>query len=125
MQIALIVMAFNTGLSLLLLKPMMHVGLALATSLAAWLHVGLLLSVLWHHKIYQLQRHFVLFIGRIFVANAVLSAVLLVAQPSIIQWLHWGAGERVFRLLLLIVLGMVSYLISLWLLRFNWKEILR
>ena len=44
-RIALIALAANIALNLLLMRPLQHVGMAAATSIAAWINVGLLA---WH-----------------------------------------------------------------------------
>ena len=125
MRIALFVMAFNTGLSLLLLKSMAHVGLALATSIAAWLNVSLLLIALKRVGIYQLDAGLGVFLFRILVANVVLGSFLMICQPPLIFWLQWPVWPRIYHLFFIIFLGATSYLATLWLLRFNWQEILR
>ena len=45
-KIAALCVAINLGLNLLLMGPLLHVGIALATAISAWINVGLLLLVL-------------------------------------------------------------------------------
>ncbi len=55
-KIALVSVAFNIGAALLLLEPLGHVGIALATALASWVNLLLLMAALAHAKLLHLEK---------------------------------------------------------------------
>ena len=65
-------------------------GLAVATSVSAWVNVGLLLGTLLREKAWGVSGRFVSRIGRVLAASAVMAAVLLPAS------IHYGDLSRLF-----------------------------
>ena len=122
-RISLWVIGCNIALSLLLLKPLAHVGLALATSLSAWLNVVLLLVNLWRMKIYRPQMGWWIFLARLLFANLVLWGLLFGLKQPLEHWLAWHWWQRLWHVLLLIGAGMLSYFVCLWLTGLRWREL--
>ena len=90
-----------------------HVGLALATSMSAWLQAWMLNRKLRKAGVYQPTVGWWWFGLRVLLAVTAMSIllwVLLAPQP---QWLAWNAWTRVWQLLLLVVAGAVGYLVAL------------
>lgn len=114
-RIAIVTMVANLLLNLLFLKPLAHAGLALATSLSAWLNVLLLLSFLCHRKIFQFQRGWGLFSARLIFANALVSTMLWFASGHLAQWFLWHWRERFLHLFSWLIAAILLYLLSLWL----------
>ncbi len=115
-------MVANMLLNIILVLPFYHywnighVGLALATSLAAFLNAGLLFSGLYRQGIYQFQRGWFGFIIRLIIATAAMALLLGLLQEETALWLSWGWQRRALELAILCVAGLVSYLLILWLL---------
>jgi putative peptidoglycan lipid II flippase len=97
-RIGIIAMAVNMGLNLALIFPLAHAGLALATSLSAFLNAGLLLRRLRRDRIYRAAAGWRGFGARIVVASAAMTALLAWGVPELDRWLAWSAGERVLSL---------------------------
>jgi putative peptidoglycan lipid II flippase len=93
-----------------------HVGLALATSLSAWLNAGLLFIGLWRDRVFQPGPGWLLLLVRLLVALGLLTTFLLISLDYWHQWATWSWSVRVSRLLAICLAGSVLYLLSLWLL---------
>lgn len=106
-------MAANMGLNLALIVPLQHVGLALATSLSAYMNAGLLLRGLRRDEVLHWQPGWGLFALRLLLANGGMLWVLLwLSQPTAL-WLEWNMATRVVELLQLVVGGGLVYLLLL------------
>ena len=75
-KIGLIAMAVNLVLNLLLMGPMGHTGLALATSVAAFVNAGLLYAGLKRRGVYQSQTAWLALVVKVVVASILMCAVL-------------------------------------------------
>ena len=116
-KIAVIAMLSNIVLNLLLVKHLAHAGLALATSLSAFLNAGLLFLVLQRRGHYQVRPGWFLYLLKLTLALLLMCALLHWLTPAMDKWLAWGAYKRASQLTLCILVGAASYFFSLWLLR--------
>jgi putative peptidoglycan lipid II flippase len=119
-RIAIVALLTNMALNLVFVVPMVlldvpapHAGLALATSLAAWVNAGLLLRTLRNRQIYRPQAGWSRLFLQLALAAAALAAMLLWAVPGIVAWLQWAAWQRVASLALWVLAGAGIYLIFL------------
>ena len=112
-RIAVIAVVTNVVLNLLLIGPLAHVGLALATSIAALLNAGLLLRGLLLGDHWQRQSGWPAFLARLAAACGGLAAVLLLVSPGIADWLAADIGARALWMAGLIALGVITYFIVL------------
>lgn len=106
-------MISNMALNLALILPLAHVGLALATSLSAFINAGLLLRGLLKKDVLVLAAGWWPHVARVFIATAVMVAVLLFLQDDPAQWLAWGSLTRAGMLALLCGAGALAYLLTL------------
>jgi putative peptidoglycan lipid II flippase len=113
----IIAMAANMVLNLAFVLPLMywfqagHVGLALATSVAAYLNAGLLLRGLLRDGVLQPQAGWAVYTGRLLLATSAMVAVLVLLSPGVEDWLARTLFERVAHLVLVCGLGGVTYLL--------------
>jgi putative peptidoglycan lipid II flippase len=107
-----IAMVTNTALVLILVWPLAHVGLALATSLAAFLNAGLLFVNLRRREIYQPGPGWPRFLAQLLAANLVMGLVLWFGAGDLEQWASASARERLWHLTWLIAGGGGSYLLG-------------
>lgn len=112
-RIGVVAMLTNVVLNLALVVPFAHAGLALATSLSAFLNAALLLRGLRREGIYSACRGWGLFAARVIAANLLMAAFLLWAKGDIEIWLDAGMRDRIVRMLVLVVVGALVYFISL------------
>ena len=108
-KIGVIAMLVNIVFSLLLFKPMAHVGLALSTSIAALVNASALFFVLKRDKIFMIQAGWIRFIIQTVLASAFMTAVLWWWVPPLEFWLQVGAWSRFYRLLVLVIVGAFCY----------------
>jgi putative peptidoglycan lipid II flippase len=114
-RIGVIAMVSNMVLNLILVFPLRHAGLALATSLAGYLNATLLYRALRRQGAYQPQAGWRLLMLRVACASALMAAVLWFGAGGLDQWLDRSTGQRVLNLILWIGVGSVTYLVTLWL----------
>jgi putative peptidoglycan lipid II flippase len=107
---ALIAVAVNIAFKVLLMGPLAQVGLALATSIGAWINLGL---VLWFtaragHLAYDARlRHSVI---RLAIAGVALAAVLWLLHAQVVHWLEkWNGPRDLAALAILALAGGVVY----------------
>lgn len=108
-KIAAVSMVVNIILSLILVSPMKHTGLALATSLAAWVNASLLLHLLVQGGIFTPKPGWLKFLAKVAVAAAAMAAVLLWGAAGSEQWMSWGLADRALALTLWIGIGAGVY----------------
>lgn len=116
-----IAMILNMFFAVALVFPLQHVGLALATSLAAFINAGLLFYWLVRDKTLHLQSGWILFLIRVVIASTIMGFLLLWIAPPLTNWLDYSVIERVVRLIIYTVVGGGVYAMSILLfgIRFN------
>ena len=105
----------NVVLNLLLVLPLAHAGIALATTLSAYLNALLLLFTLLKNKIYQPGKQWSLYIAQIVAANTIMSTFLYYFV-DVELWLDWSASQRGLHLTITIGAAILIYTLSLLLL---------
>lgn len=122
-KIGLISMAANMFFNLIFVWSLNHVGLALATSLAAWLNAILLLRGLHQRRWYQ--------VSKIPWKQAVQVGLALVVMVQVAWWAPdaielsaYTNFERIYWMLLLLGLSGLLYLITLMLVGIRYTQIL-
>lgn len=113
MRFALVSVALNVAGSLILSHLMGHVGIALATSIAAWVNALLLATTLSHRGWFTLDDRSRKRLPRILISTLVMGALLLVGQWLLRANYAQNAGfiSAAWGLLLLVGGGMVSYFV--------------
>ena len=109
-----IAMVSNIVINLVLIIPMKHVGLALATAISAFINAGLLMHGLVQRRVLVLASEFWSVLIRMLVANAVMVGALLLLQQPSQTWLEWNDLSRVLHLLAQFLAGGLVYLAALW-----------
>jgi putative peptidoglycan lipid II flippase len=102
----------NVLLNLVLVFPLAHAGVALATTLSAYLNAGLLLATLLKQKVYQPGSGWGLFILRVVLACSCMALFLLYFVDAQ-NWLGWDVSQRGSQLTIAVGLAMLVYLFAL------------
>ena len=113
-KIAAVAFGVNIVLSLALVFPLKHVGLALAISLAAFLNAGLLFRLLRRDGVYTPRPGWAAFLARVALASAALGVLLYWGAGETADWLEAGILARVLRLSLWVLGGILCYIAMLW-----------
>ena len=116
MKIAMISVAANVVLSLILVRVYDHVGLALSVSIAAWINAGLLFLLLIKRGVYTPQAGWLMFLFKVCVSVALMTGVLVYLNEINSIWFDWGLMQRSVRLVILVAAGAGVYLCGLYLL---------
>jgi putative peptidoglycan lipid II flippase len=125
-RIGVIAMVANMAMNLLFyMAGLAHVGLALATSLAAFLNAGLLMRGLKADGVFRFQAGWMVFVMRLILANALMAAYLVMMSSNWQAWLSWSVFERVGQLAVLVLGGMVTYVVVLIVAGMRWRDIYR
>lgn len=112
-RIGVVTVVANLIFNLILVWPLAHVGLALATTLSAFVNAGLLYVLLRRQGIYTPEAGWRRLMLQILAANAVMAALLWWGASDMAEWYGWSGGERVKELLLWVGAGMAAYLLTL------------
>ena len=122
-RVAIIALACNAFLNLLLVIPLAHAGLALATSISALVNAVLLLRSLRRRGVYAPRAGWRSLTARIMSASALLAAVLLAGPDGLEIWLGESAWHRVLHLGLWIAAGAALYVGALWATGLRWRHL--
>ena len=110
-RVGVVAMLSNIVLNLALVVPLAHAGLALATTLSAFLNAGLLLRGLLRRGVFRPRPGWRGFIARVAVGNLVLGAALWAARGDAAAWFEAEAIARGLRLGTVVAGGAVLYLV--------------
>ncbi len=112
-RIAIIAMVANMCLNVALVFPLAHAGLALATTLSAYLNAFLLFRGLRRADVFAPQSGWPLLLGRAVLATCIMAAVLAWGAADLASWLEAGTWDRVLRLVWWIALAGALYFAAL------------
>ena len=113
-KIAAFALLVNVVLNFILIKPLAHMGLALATALAAWVNSLFLLTYLWRKKIFTPTAGWAKLLLALLVAACIMAAYLIYMQAPLTSWLQWSILTTVWKLVFLIISAIVIYVFLLW-----------
>ncbi len=115
-KIGIVAMVVNMIFNLALIVPLQHAGLALATSLSAFVNAGLLYRGLRRQAVYAPDRRWRRLWLQVGLGCSVMVGVLLFFPPALESWAVWSAWQRALQLAWWILVGAGSYLGTLWVL---------
>lgn len=113
MKIGVIAMVANMAFNLALIVPLAHAGLALATSISAWLNGYLLWRGLRKEGVWKSQPGWPRFLIQLLVANAALAAVVFWLNAPVADWLAASGLQRAIDMGVLVVAGVAAYFVAL------------
>jgi putative peptidoglycan lipid II flippase len=114
MRVALWSLAINVLLNLILVGPMGHAGLALATSLSAWMTASWLLWLLIRDGVYCWGTDWWRLTWRTLLAVVMMAGLVMGLQEEIGVWVEMSRWEKAYNLLSLVVLGGMGFFFVLW-----------
>ena len=114
-RIGVIALVTNIVLNLALYKPLGHVGLALATSIAAALNAFLLYRGLRKKNIYQPTTGWLIWNSRLIFASIMMVATLWILGHPMNVWQDWSLSQRILQLAIEIPSAIAVYLLCLYL----------
>lgn len=118
-RIGIIAMSVNMVLNVIFVVPLHlyyalgHVGLALATSMAAYLNAYLLYRGLKASGAYQVGVGWMALLFKYALANVLMAMVLLLLLNYWQDWAVWGNWQRIWHLAAICSIGLGTYLVTL------------
>ncbi len=123
-RIALLALGLNIVLAVALLPVLAHVGLALATALAAWLNAGLLAVGLWRRGHWRVDARLRRSVAGMLAACVGLAALLWGLENALAASFAGGTSSRIVALAALVVAGLAGYAVLAQLTRaVDWREL--
>jgi len=121
-RFGIIAMVSNMVLNLILIWHLAHAGLALATSLSAFLNAGLLFVGLRRSGVYHMSSDWLWLLARIILATAAMIGLVAWLNPDMSTWYDWKFWYRMMILLLLCGAGVAAYVSALFVTGFRLKH---
>ncbi|MCO7229509.1 murein biosynthesis integral membrane protein MurJ [Halomonas sp. CnH100-B] len=112
-KVGIIAMVANMVFNLLLIWPLAHAGLALATALSAFLNAGLLGYLLYRQQVLVFQPGWGRYAVQLVGGSVLMSVALMLVSPDWQVWLEFGLWQRVRWVAGLVALGGGLYFIWL------------
>ncbi len=112
-KFGVIAMLVNVVLNLLLVNFLAHAGLALATSIAAYVNAGLLYLYLRKEGHYIAGEGWPVFLIKVIVAVVAMGVFIVLLVPAQSLWLDWNALQRGLQLALWVLGGAMLYFAGL------------
>ncbi len=128
-KIGIIAMGMNMLFNLLFVIPfhflwqLGHVGLAIATSLSAFVNAGLLYRGLRKRNVYQPAYGWCYYILRLLVANTVMAITLFLSLQYVADWSTFLALERIVYVGVICMTGLLVYVVTLFVVGFRLDSI--
>jgi putative peptidoglycan lipid II flippase len=102
-----------------------HAGLALATTLSAFLNAGLLYLGLKKIGVYTPQKGWLKLFFQTFLAATIMGGVIYSLSGELSFWVTATAIERIIQLLWIIPAGAVTYFVVLWVSGVHFSKLMR
>ncbi|MFL3656370.1 MAG: murein biosynthesis integral membrane protein MurJ, partial [Halioglobus sp.] len=115
----------NIVLNFVLVWQFKHVGLAMATSISAFLNAGLLLFGLLRADVLRFSAGWKSFLMQVSTASLVMLLVLYLILPEMAYWLSEGFVSRMVTIVLICLAGAVSYAAVLLCTGFRYQQLVR
>jgi len=121
-RIAVVTLSVNMILNAVFVLPLAHAGLALASSVASWINVGLLIYMLFKYEVYLPQGGWSKFLLQLISASAIFTLFLWGTKGKVDVWLAWHWQQRFIHIALVGCSGVGIYIASLYLLGMRLKD---
>lgn len=123
-RVGAVAMIANVILNLLLIKPLQHMGLAFATSVAGYLNVILLVWLLKTRQWYRFKRSWLKFLIHMFIAVGLMAAYLFGVQHYYPEsaWADWHFGTRLYMVLLVVLGAFLTYFFVLFVFGYRLRD---
>lgn len=116
-KIAAVALVVNFALNIALIGPFRHVGLAFATSAAAWVNFALLAWILNRRGEFVIDKQLRTRTQRIVIASAAMALLLVGGEYLLADLLAENATSRILAVAVLVTGGIVVYAAFAWLIR--------
>ncbi|MCZ6902285.1 MAG: murein biosynthesis integral membrane protein MurJ [Rickettsia endosymbiont of Ixodes persulcatus] len=88
LKITLFSIIINTGMNLLLMDSLKHIGIAVGTSIAAWYNLGLLYSYTTKQNKLYIEADIKLFCGKILLCSIIMSVIIALIKHYCLEYFY-------------------------------------
>ena len=131
-KVGLIAMFANMAMNILFVVPMLkynwpapHAGLALATTLSAFLNAGLLFLGLKKSGVYFPEKGWMKLFSQTILAASIMGIVVFNLSDELSFWINATAIERIMQLAWIIPVGVLTYFAILWVTGVRFAQLIR
>ncbi|WDI78380.1 murein biosynthesis integral membrane protein MurJ [Candidatus Purcelliella pentastirinorum] len=124
-KISLIILVFSQIMNFLFVYFFEYIGIALSTSLSGLINAFLLYYELRKRNVFIPNSGWLIFLFRIFFSVIVMSGVLFICMYFMPSWEIGNFFYKIFRLFLLCFIGLITYLLMLFLLKLRISDFTR
>jgi len=121
-KIASIAIIANIICNCILIFPLAHAGLALATSITSSLNAGCLWYILLKKKVYTPQSNWAKYLTQLGFASTAMAAFLWFTSSPLQKWTQWDSLERIWHLGITILLAGIIFLLCLFISGIRYKD---
>jgi putative peptidoglycan lipid II flippase len=111
-KIAACTVVLNIALNLVLMWPFLYVGVALATSISAWVNATALAIILYRRGFLRVDSRLISRLPRTLAATAVMAGTLALIQWGLVDWLAGDQHHRIAALVMLVAAGLAAFAAS-------------
>ncbi len=108
---SLIVLLVNVLLTILLMGPLGHVGIALASSLSSFVLAYQYIRGLKKRKLWHISKALKKTVFKISIASVLMGGVLVLTQGFFAEWLLYSLKIRLIILFMLCIIGLLSFMV--------------
>jgi putative peptidoglycan lipid II flippase len=108
-KIGLVALGLNVVLNIILMGPFKHVGLAMATAIAAWVNVGLLYWTLRRRGLFVIDQRLKNKLFPMLASAILMAAMVWFLATSLGVWFGGSIDLKVMGILALVGVGIISY----------------
>jgi putative peptidoglycan lipid II flippase len=112
-RIAAFTLIVNIIFNFIFIFPLKHAGLALSTSLSSTFNAGVLWYLLIKRQIYMPSSRWKKTMLQLIIANGAMAFIIFLLAGPVTPWLSWDALTRIWHLLFVMSVGIVSYVLLL------------
>ncbi len=125
LKFAVVCLIINVSLNIILMQYFAHVGLAIATSISAWVNVLMLCSGLILRRHYAIKKDLIVRLLKFILCSLFMGAVLWFVQKQVHFLIKGENSQQTFGLIILIFSGISAYIIATFTIQAVKKEELR
>lgn len=120
-KVGIIAIVINIIFNLILIIPLQHLGLAIATSISALANASFLYYYLHKNNIYKINKSLSLVLLKVFIASGIMAIILFYFQTETQIWFEATLYQRIKMLSFNIIIAMLSYFTILFFLKIKPK----
>lgn len=113
LKFAIIALFVNVSLNLILMQYFVHVGLAMATAISAWINVCLLAGGLIKYNRYKIERKLIIRLLKYILCSVFMGAIVWITQGFVHNFIYGNTLSQIGGLLILVISGIGAYLLAI------------